>query len=122
MRSAHVTIRASNDPQTSWSRCRTRRWSRADDPSWTSQMLANMPSFPRAALSRLTAHMIDRLDEMDGDAESEDGDVDGCWAGDDDVGNCPALFGRGDGYPGDEDDAEDGEGSELAKGAENAHD
>lgn len=34
-------------------------------------LLASVPSLPRAILSRLTARMIDRLDELDGDTDLE---------------------------------------------------
>jgi hypothetical protein len=46
-------------------------------------LLASVPSLPRALLSRLTARMIDRMDEMDGDIDLEP-DEDCCAAGDDD--------------------------------------
>ena len=36
-------------------------------------MLATIPSLPRPILDRLVARMIDRLDEMDGDDDLEDG-------------------------------------------------
>lgn len=34
-------------------------------------LLASLPSLPRPVLSRLTARMIERLDEMDGDPDTE---------------------------------------------------
>jgi hypothetical protein len=34
-------------------------------------MLAAIPQLPRPALNRLVAHMIDRLDDMDGDPDLE---------------------------------------------------
>ncbi len=34
-------------------------------------MLAAIPQFPRPALNRLVARMIDRLDDMDGDPDLE---------------------------------------------------
>jgi hypothetical protein len=40
-------------------------------PSAT-KLLAIMPSLPRSALARLTACMIDRMDEIDGDPDLED--------------------------------------------------
>lgn len=48
-------------------------------------LLASVPSLPRALLSRLTARMIDRMDELDGDPDLER-DEDCCAAGDDDPG------------------------------------
>jgi hypothetical protein len=47
-------------------------------------LLASVPSLPRAILSRLTARMIDRMDELDGDTDLEP-DEDRCSAGDDDL-------------------------------------
>jgi hypothetical protein len=49
-----------------------------------SAVLATIPSLPRPVLARLTARMIERLDEMDGDADEEP-EEDCCEAGDDDV-------------------------------------
>lgn len=46
-------------------------------------LLASVPSLPRAILSRLTARMIDRMDEMNGDTDLEP-DEDCCAAGEDD--------------------------------------
>ncbi|MEG3124444.1 hypothetical protein [Sphingomonas sp. GB1N7] len=37
-----------------------------------SRLLAIMPSLPRAALARLTACVIDRMDEIDGDPDLKD--------------------------------------------------
>jgi hypothetical protein len=48
-------------------------------------LLASVPSLPRALLSRLTARMIERMDELDGDPDVEPDD-DCCAAGDDDPG------------------------------------
>ena len=39
-------------------------------------LLATIPSLPRAMLDRLVARMIDRMDELDGDADLEDADED----------------------------------------------
>ncbi|MES3084953.1 hypothetical protein O6X71_19385 [Sphingomonas faeni] len=47
-------------------------------------LLASVPSLPRALLSRLTARMINRMDELDGDPDLEP-DEDCCAAGDDDL-------------------------------------
>lgn len=38
-------------------------------------LLSAIPGLPRAVLDRLTAQLIDRLDEMDGDADDEDSDL-----------------------------------------------
>lgn len=48
-------------------------------------LLASVPSLPRAILARLTARMIERLDELDGDPELEDDDPAGA---DDDLGEA----------------------------------
>lgn len=44
----------------------------ASRPISPEQMLAAIPSLPRPTLTRLVDHMIDRLDELDGDADLED--------------------------------------------------
>ena len=46
---------------------------------------AVIPSLPRPYLKRLVERAIDRLDEIDGDPDLEDGDEDRCPAGDDSV-------------------------------------
>jgi hypothetical protein len=64
-------------------------------------LLSMIPSLPRAALDRLTARMIDRLDEIDGDADLEDDDDDEDLARDD---GCGPISLRGVivwGYEGD---------------------
>lgn len=43
----------------------------ATRPMSAEQMLAAIPSLPRPVLVRLVHHMIDRLDELDGDADQE---------------------------------------------------
>lgn len=48
-------------------------------------LLASVPSLPRAILARLTARMIERVDELDGDLELEDDDPAGA---DDDLGEA----------------------------------
>ncbi|KQM64688.1 hypothetical protein ASE65_15575 [Sphingomonas sp. Leaf16] len=53
-------------------------------------MLATIPKLPRAAINRLVARMIERLDEMDGDPEAEPDNEDQCGAGDD--GCAPVLL------------------------------
>lgn len=55
----------------------------AYEPAPLDVLLASVPSPPRALLSRLTARMIDRMDELDGDADMET-DEDCCAAGEDD--------------------------------------
>ncbi len=63
-------------------------------------LLTSVPSLPRPILARLTARMIERLDEMDGDPDDEL-DEDRCGAEDDcsDPSQAPRsiLFA---GYPG----------------------
>lgn len=49
-------------------------------------MLAAIPSLPRPILARLTARMIDRMDEIDGDPDYEDDDPGECEARDDGCG------------------------------------
>jgi hypothetical protein len=44
----------------------------ASRPISAEQMLAAIPSLPRPMLTRLVDQMIDRLDELDGDADKED--------------------------------------------------
>lgn len=75
-------------------------------------VLAAIPSFPRPVLARLTERMIDRMDEIDGDADIEpNGDeLDGHLAEDDfHHQNANWL-----GHPGDPDDAEDSHDREQA--------
>lgn len=48
----------------------------ASRPVSPEQMLAAIPSLPRPMLARLVDHMIDRLDELDGNAdEGDNGDA-----------------------------------------------
>jgi hypothetical protein len=98
-----------------WVRRRTRRWVRADNVAHAGMLFAAIPSLPRAELSRLTERMIDRMDEIDGDADFEaDGDeLDGSM-GEDDFHHQSANW---LGYPGDPDDAEDSHDQEM----EDAH-
>ncbi len=56
----------------------------AYDATPLDMLLASVPSLPRALLSRLTARMINRMDELDGDPNLEP-DEDCCAAGDDDL-------------------------------------
>lgn len=71
-------------------------------------LLASVPSLPRAILARLTARMIERLDELDGDTDLEP-ETDCCSAGDDRIygGLSPGrLVECGAPHPGSDDDAE----------------
>ncbi len=70
-------------------------------------LLASVPSLPRALLSRLTARMIERLDELDGDRDDEP-DEERCDAGNDEVtsGNAPGFRSYPRPLTGSEDDAE----------------
>jgi len=70
-------------------------------------LLASVPSLPRAILARLTARMIERLDELDGDTDLEP-EMDCCAAGDDMTcsGQSPGrLQEYGAPHPGSNDDA-----------------
>lgn len=51
-------------------------------------LLTVIPSLSRPALSRLVQKAIDRIDDMDTDADREDDDPDHCLAGDD---GCGAI-------------------------------
>lgn len=51
-------------------------------------LLSAIPSLPRKVLARLTARLIDRLDELDPDPDAEP-EEDCCPAGDDDVRDGP---------------------------------
>lgn len=63
-------ITAASSP--SWHRRRRRAWSRRSHLPGSISLLAVIPSLPRAELARLTERMIDRMDELDGDADLED--------------------------------------------------
>jgi hypothetical protein len=54
-----------------WRRSRRRAWKRPDQSGSTGAVFALMPSLSRAELARLAQHMIDRMDEIDGDADLE---------------------------------------------------
>lgn len=54
-------------------------------------MLSTIPSLPRPILARLTARMIDRMDELDGDPDLEDGDEDRCAVGEDEIVGGPVC-------------------------------
>jgi hypothetical protein len=56
-----------------WRRWKHRRWSRPNTMPEPASLLAAIPSLPRATLARLTTAMIDRMDEIDGDPDLEDG-------------------------------------------------
>lgn len=53
-------------------RTRHRPWVRPSDLRYANALLGRIPTLPRAALSRLTMLMIDRMDEIDGDPDLED--------------------------------------------------
>lgn len=61
-----------------WARRTLRAWTRPDGLPCAAAMLAAIPSLPRAVLARLTERMINRMDEIDGDAVREDG-VSASW-------------------------------------------
>lgn len=50
---------------------------RAHQPEPIDVLLAAIPGLPRALLDRLTARMIERLDEIDGNPDDEDDDPGG---------------------------------------------
>jgi len=54
-----------------WHRRRLRAWTRRDVAGSIPSILGTIPSFSRAELGRLTQHMIDRMDEIDGDPDLE---------------------------------------------------
>lgn len=53
-------------------RTRYRPWARPNEPRYSEELLSRIPSMPRATLARLAMLMIDRMDEIDGDADLED--------------------------------------------------
>lgn len=68
-------------------------------------LLSSIASLPRPILSRLTARMIDRMDELDGDPDLEP-EQDQCEAGDD---GCGPIYRHGAIHWG---AAQDGEGEQ----------
>ncbi len=54
----------------SWRRRRRVRWTQPGKLASPAAMLAAIPSLPRARLARLTTRMIDRMEEIDGDADA----------------------------------------------------
>lgn len=98
-----------------WPRSVRRPWVRPNDLAGMSQLLAAIPSLPRAELARLTACMIDRLDEIDGDPDAEDDDRGAILMVAPGVDYDPAEDRPciPDGLPGDPDDAEDGHDAEA---------
>ena len=54
-----------------WRRRVRRPWARPRDEGHTVGLLGQIPSLPRASLVRLTALLIDHLDEIDGDLDLE---------------------------------------------------
>jgi hypothetical protein len=80
----HPIRRAGHRTGSPWPRRRRREWARRNDAVTLGQLLAAIPSLPRAELARLTEQLIDRMDEIDGDIDLEDDDPAGGSA--DDVG------------------------------------
>ena len=63
-------------PARPYRRHRRVRWMRRDRrvrPSAARDMLAAIPGLPRPVLVRLTAAIINRMDDIDGDPDLEDG-------------------------------------------------
>ncbi len=87
----------------SWPRRRRREWARRNDAATLGQLLAVIPSLPRAELARLTERLIDRMDEMDGDPDLEP-EVDVDITGDDGCGpimrSGQVFWGAADDDPG----------------------
>lgn len=54
-----------------WRRSLRRPWPRPRDPASEAYLLATIPSLPRPVLARLAERMIDRMDEIDGDPDTE---------------------------------------------------
>lgn len=94
----HPVPRSGHRTGSPWPRRQRRRWLRGDDVVTAGQLLAAIPSLPRAELSRLTDRLIDRMDELDGDADVEaNGDeLDGTGGEDDFVDHSANWLG----YPG----------------------
>lgn len=72
-------------------------------------LLAAIPSLPRRMLDRLVARAIERMDDLDGDSDLEDGDEDRCPAMEDWSSTAApqiASFHHGLRYHGDDDDNE----------------
>ena len=96
--------------------------------TWPAGLPATADFLPAQQLFAMLGHdgagelieaLLDVMDSFDGDpdlemdiGDLEDGDIDCCSAGDDDVQHGPCMFGRGDGLPGDLGDAEDGHDAE----------
>lgn len=80
----HPVPRAGHRTGSPWPRRLRRQWSRLDDVVTAAQLLASIPSLPRAELSRLTERLIERMDVLDGDSDFEpetdidDANDDGC--------------------------------------------
>jgi hypothetical protein len=81
----HPAPRTGHRTGSPWPRRQRRRWIRGDDAATVGQMLAVIPSLPRAELSRLTERLIDRMDELDADPDLEP-EMDADLAGDDGCG------------------------------------
>jgi hypothetical protein len=90
----HPVPRAGHRTGSPWPRRLRRQWSRSDDVVTEAQLLALIPSLPRAELSRLTERLIDRMDVLDADPDLEpEEDVD--LSGDDGCGvvhRCGLTF------------------------------
>lgn len=84
-------LRAGHRTGSPWPRRSRRSWTRRDDVTAATRLLALIPSLPRAELSRLTERLIDRMDELDRDPELE-AEEDVCSAADD---GCGPVFIRG---------------------------
>ena len=54
-----------------WPRSCQRRWARPNQLASAVHLLTTIPSLPRPLLARITTRMIDRMDEIDGDADLE---------------------------------------------------
>jgi hypothetical protein len=80
----HPVPRAGHRTGSPWPRRLRRQWTRSDDVVTAAQLLASIPSLPRAELSRIADRLIDRMDEIDGDPDLEpetdidDANDDGC--------------------------------------------
>lgn len=85
-------------------------------PASLEVVLATIPSLPRPVLSQLVQQMIERLDDIDGDSDFEDCDVDRCPSHDDDpisAATRVGLMGYECGLVSDHEDAEDGYDDEF---------
>lgn len=65
-------VRSSPATLRSWRRQPRRRWARAGVLTSIPSIFVAIPSLPRATLSEAVNRMLDRMDDLDGDADSED--------------------------------------------------